>query len=99
MIPSRSKIKYARLAQLVEHVIRNDGAGGSNPPAGTMFSFGFCQFWQKAEVTVFTFGFAPGVASKFPTNLSSSAVSAYFHTAKIVPESWPWSRFRRSRSQ
>jgi hypothetical protein len=27
----------AAIAQLVEHVIRNDGVGGSNPSCGTIF--------------------------------------------------------------
>jgi hypothetical protein len=36
VIVTASEIFQARLAQLVEHVIRNDGAGGSNPPAGTI---------------------------------------------------------------
>ena len=31
----------AGLAQLVEHLIRNEGVGGSNPSAGTMISLGF----------------------------------------------------------
>lgn len=37
MIVTAPQTKCARLAQLVEHVIRNDGAGGSNPPAGISF--------------------------------------------------------------
>ena len=31
--------KDAALAQLVEHLIRNEGVGGSNPSCGTIFSF------------------------------------------------------------
>lgn len=30
--------RYAAIAQLVEHVIRNDGVGGSIPSRGTIFS-------------------------------------------------------------
>ena len=29
-------VKIAAIAQLVEHIIRNDGVGGSNPSCGTM---------------------------------------------------------------
>lgn len=50
MIVTAPQTKCARLAQLVEHVIRNDGAGGSNPPAGisictsqnTEYAFALC---------------------------------------------------------
>lgn len=38
MITSLPHTLCARLAQLVEHIIRNDGADGSNPSAGTTFS-------------------------------------------------------------
>jgi hypothetical protein len=30
-------LNYAALAQLVEHIIRNDGVGCSNHPSGTIF--------------------------------------------------------------
>jgi hypothetical protein len=34
----RSGSAEAAIAQLVEHVIRNDGVGGSNPSCGTTFA-------------------------------------------------------------
>ncbi len=34
-IRTPSKAQFAAIAQLVEHVIRNDGVGGSNPSCGT----------------------------------------------------------------
>src|SRR5207237_4707641 len=33
----RARFRFAAIAQLVEHVIRNDGVGGSNPSCGTIF--------------------------------------------------------------
>lgn len=33
------RLKRAAVAQMVEHVIRNDGAGGSSPLSGTTFPF------------------------------------------------------------
>jgi hypothetical protein len=40
---NRAASKYAALAQLVEHIIRNDGVVGSNPISGTIFPAGI--FW------------------------------------------------------
>jgi hypothetical protein len=37
-------LKYAAIAQLVEHVIRNDGVTGSNPVCGTTFSLRYFFF-------------------------------------------------------
>jgi hypothetical protein len=34
---------WAAVAQLVEHIIRNDGVGGSNPFSGTTFTFKIIQ--------------------------------------------------------
>src|SRR5581483_6060781 len=36
MAPVRQARNLAAIAQLVEHIIRNDGVGGSNPSCGTI---------------------------------------------------------------
>ena len=40
---ARKLSNWAAVAQLVEHIIRNDGVGGSNPFSGTTFTFKIIQ--------------------------------------------------------
>jgi hypothetical protein len=35
-VSQRASFRFAAIAQLVEHVIRNDGVGGSSPSCGTI---------------------------------------------------------------
>ena len=37
-LPVIRSAKSAAIAQLVEHIIRNDGVGGSNPSCGTILN-------------------------------------------------------------
>ncbi len=52
----------AAIAQLVEHLIRNEGVGGSNPSCGTIFSciINTLQTNRLADLFEFVVGEAPG---------------------------------------
>jgi hypothetical protein len=53
--PARYQAHEAAIAQSVEHIIRNDGVGGSNPSCGTVAprtgTFGERGTYQCGEVT------------------------------------------------
>src|SRR6476620_11860236 len=44
------KRRFAAIAQPVEHVIRNDGVGGSNPSCGTRHNL-----WASRQKSVFSY--------------------------------------------
>jgi hypothetical protein len=50
---SERKPWFAAIAQLVEHVIRNDGVTGSNPVCGTSIPFDSFAIWRVSGCTQF----------------------------------------------
>jgi hypothetical protein len=48
MLPRYAGLSRAGLAQLVEHLICNQGVAGSIPAAGTMISMGYSDFCVRS---------------------------------------------------
>src|SRR3954451_9123933 len=44
---ARAPAGFAAIAQLVEHVIRNDGVGGSSPSCGTTLAYDFPTYFLR----------------------------------------------------
>jgi hypothetical protein len=53
-----SRHEYAALAQVVEHIIRNDGVAGSSPASGTIILLGNYNTLKFAPEAPFCCGFS-----------------------------------------